>query len=143
MKAIAFTDGRGNAGNTGSCSTVIKYQNRSIEKAKRLKGEPTNNEAEYEGVRLACLTAIELGVTKLRIYSDSRLIVNQLNGTWNTTDKRMESLRDSIWKLANTFESISIEWIPRKENKHADSLCREVIKNPFPLDKRKNQYYKF
>lgn len=130
MKAIAYCDGRGNAG-TGACATVIHYFDtpkwHEEEFSKRL-GSVTNNIAEYEAVILAIEKALEAGVTDLTINSDSQLIVNQTLGKYVVKFPHLKELRDKIWELGNSFEKITIQWVPREQTKRPDKLCRDIDK---------------
>ena len=84
---------------------IVKYR----------KGKPTNNELEY----LALLYALEYVGSKfpdkyVRIYSDSRLIVNQINGKWRVTTETLRPLYIKCKPMMN--EKIKLVWISRKFN---------------------------
>lgn len=76
----------------------------------------TNNEAEY----LAVLLAVKLGATV--VYSDSGLVVNQLNGTFKIREPRLLYLWGEVMKAAGDgnlvakSERVKFIWIPRTEN---------------------------
>ena len=90
-------------------------------------GDKTNNEAEYHAL-LKALSIIEskwlvpnkgrLSQTTgpLRIYSDSKLMVNQVNGEYEVKDAKLLELWKEVSNLRQRIGSISIEWIPREEN---------------------------
>lgn len=48
-----------------------------------------NNEAEYEAVLVGLREALDLGVTNIKIYSDSRLVVSQVEGSFEAKDPQM------------------------------------------------------
>ena len=78
-------------------------------------GEPTNNELEY----LALLYALDYinnrhKKDKVTIYSDSKLIVNQINGEWRITTERLQPLYDKCIKRMT--DKIKIKWIGRDSN---------------------------
>lgn len=132
-RASAWTDGGGQVGYDASCACVIETSDgRVFKMAKRLPAGSTNNIAEYQGVILAIEYAMELGVRRLDIHSDSRLIVEQIRGFYKTRNPHLKSLLETVHDLAENFDSISIKWIPRAENRKADKLCREVLKVPAP-----------
>lgn len=88
----------------------------------------THNIAEYQGVLLAIEYAMELGVRRLDILSDSKLIVNQIRGSWKTREPHLKLLREeAVRSLKENFDSYSIEWVRRTENKEADKLCGECL----------------
>ena len=78
-------------------------------------GEPTNNELEY----LAVLYALDYINNRhkkdnITIYSDSKLIVNQINGEWRITTERLQPLYDKCIKRMTN--KIKIKWIGRDSN---------------------------
>jgi len=82
-------------------------------------GSPkTNNEAEYAAIVYA-ITAFE---GNLEIYSDSRLVVSQLNHRYHIREDRLRELAIRIWNICIN-RKVSFNWIPRKEN-----LAGKVLK---------------
>jgi len=84
----------------------------------------TNNENEYKAVLFAVtyLTYKTLPLQCLTeehvIYSDSQLVVNQLNCKYNINEDRLRRLAEEIWYLIEYFSlKVRFEWIPREENK--------------------------
>ena len=57
------------------------------------------------------------------MFSDSRLVVGQVNGELEARDKRMQGYLDQIKRLQSRFDSFSLLHIPRSGNTHADSLA--------------------
>jgi len=88
---IVFNDGR-----------IIKRE---------LEEERTNNEMEY----MALLKALELCEEESIIYSDSRLVVEQVAGRWKI---RKEHLLRYALKARNLIREkrVELKWIPREEN---------------------------
>jgi ribonuclease HI len=128
IRGVAFCDGRGNAG-TGACSAILKVGENEYEHAVKL-GEVTNNIAEYKGVILAIEMALHHEVTHLQIYSDSQLIVYQLQGKYKMKNEALRPLRDEAREKALQFDEVEINWIPREQNSRADALCRRIDKYP-------------
>jgi ribonuclease HI len=131
VKAKAYCDGRGNAG-TGACAAVIFLENGRVEEYAVRLTPLTNNEAEYKGVILAIEKAIELGVTDLTIFSDSQLVVRQLNGIYKTENVSLAHLMAEAIRLAHQLGKIAIEWVPRTKTKRPDYLCRKIDRTPSP-----------
>lgn len=88
----------------------------------------TNNVAEYEGLILALLLAAEHGVTDLEVFSDSQLIVNQVQEKWDLKNEGLLPLRDRAWEAGMAFSSLKINWVKRDLNKRADALCTACLK---------------
>src|SRR4029079_6188307 len=99
VKAEAFTDGGGNTGTQGSCACVLYLEDGRRRESYRRLGEVSNNIAEYQGVLLAMDYADGFGVTELVINSDSKLIVNQLQGRYKVNHSHLRELRDACWNF--------------------------------------------
>jgi len=75
----------------------------------------TNNELEYYAV-LYALGHIrdKYKQEEVIIYSDSQLIVNQINGEWRVTTKCLIDLHNKCLRMLTN--KIKIMWVPRKFN---------------------------
>jgi ribonuclease HI len=96
--------------------------------------EGTNNENEYRAVLFA-ITYLAFEEISLRhvgeehvIYSDSQLVVNQLNHEYNINEDRLRNLAQEIWHLIQYFNmKVRFEWIPREENKAGKVLGDKLL----------------
>jgi ribonuclease HI len=90
-------------------------------------GDKTNNEAEYQALlRALALIAekraekttgrVPTSVNEMLIRSDSKLVVNQVNGKWQVEDPKLIDLRSKAADLIRRLGSVRIEWVPREEN---------------------------
>ncbi|GLT99691.1 hypothetical protein SLE2022_171140 [Rubroshorea leprosula] len=86
--------------------------------------EATNNMAEYEALLLGLRLATELKVRSLQAYSDSQLVVNQVNSTCEVTDPTLAKYLAMVSKLKCQFERFQLTKVPRTENEHANSLLK-------------------
>ena len=123
-----YIDGasRGNPGRSGA-GVLIKDRNGNIYKIKRNLGILTNNQAEYEALITALQSAKELKRNHIKIYTDSSLLANQINGNWRVRDSKIQVLYKKARELIEEFEQIEIEYIPRELNREADRLANEAI----------------
>ena len=64
-----------------------------------------------------------MGGKSVTMFSDSRLVVGQVNGELEAMDERMQGYLAQIRHLQLKFESFSLQHIPRSGNTHADSLA--------------------
>lgn len=126
--ALAFIDGSGNSARIQACACAIYIGDLCYTCTKILPGHTTNNVGEYNGLLLAVRFAKLLGVMRLDVRSDSRLIVEQTLGFFDVRNPKLRTYRDQIWELAQSFDQVTIRWIPREENMKADGLCRQAIK---------------
>ncbi len=125
-----FTDGasKGNPGEAGAGWVLIDpTQGRSIRRS-RFLGTTTNNEAEYRALLLGLQEAASLKVPRLRIFMDSELLVRQLNGSYRVRNPRLAVLFRAVQELLKGFSDYVIMHIPREENREADRLANEAIK---------------
>ena len=87
-------------------------------------GPATVNEAEYSGVILGLYNCHVMGADEVEAFSDSRLIVCQINGDYKLKAKNLLPYRQEVVRMANEIGKVTFIWIPREKNKHADSLTR-------------------
>jgi ribonuclease HI len=123
-----YIDGasRGNPGRSGA-GILIKEANGRTHRIKKKLGILTNNQAEYEALIDALNSAKKLKKTHLKIYSDSLLLVNQINGSWRVRDSDLIVLFKKARGLLKEFKQVEINHIPRELNKEADLLANAAI----------------
>jgi ribonuclease HI len=127
-KIIIYTDGgaRGNPGPSAIGAVV------GDERYAEYIGEATNNVAEYKAVILALTKAKEqlgarAGDSSLEVYSDSELLVNQMNGSYRVKEETLKVLFGVVSRLRTEFRDVSFTHIPREKNAVADALVNEVL----------------
>ena len=125
-----FFDGasKGNPGPSG-IGIVIRKNNNLIAKQAQKLIDGTNNVAEYRALLLGLKHAHDLGIEKLAVYGDSKLVINQMKREWKVKAPHLLKLRSEALKLANKFDSISYTWIGRESNKEADKLANIAIED--------------
>ena len=57
------------------------------------------------------------------MFSDSRLVVGQVQGELEARDLRMQEYLNQVRHLQFGFKSFNLSQIPRSRNTHADSLA--------------------
>ncbi|XP_075655208.1 uncharacterized protein LOC142625434 [Castanea sativa] len=67
--------------------------------------------------------AIEIGISQLEIFGDSKLIINQILEQYDVKKEDLVPYCKYAKKLLTNFEAITLEHIPRKENRQADALA--------------------
>ena len=68
-----------------------------------------------------------LGKKKIRVQSDSQLLVRQLNGQYRVKDEKLKHLFDRARNLLREFDQIRVVHVPRESNKLADRLANQGI----------------
>ncbi|HEY2786406.1 MAG TPA: ribonuclease HI family protein [Fimbriiglobus sp.] len=127
-EATVHIDGaaRGNPG-PAACAFVLDRPGEPVvERAERL-GTATNNVAEYTALLAALDAAAELGVKSLRVFSDSELLVKQMNGEYRVKNPDLQSLYAEAQTLVRRFDAVTLTHVRREQNKRADELCNEVL----------------
>ncbi len=137
MELSIFTDGGAlNNPGEGAIGVVFFYKGKPIYKISHTIGYSTNNRAEYTAVIVA-LQILKLLLQKnvvkkdlkVKLFSDSRLMVNQLNGNFKIKDKNIKRLVKMIKEIEQElpFRVIYVN-IPREKNRVADSLVKKAFK---------------
>ncbi|GKC50067.1 reverse transcriptase domain-containing protein [Tanacetum coccineum] len=92
--------------------------------ALRFRFDATNNEAEYEALIAGLRITEQMGIKNLHANVDSRLVVNQVNGTYVAKEADMIRYLEKVKTLTSSFKAFSIRQVPRSENKKADALSK-------------------
>ena len=124
-----FTDGgsRGNPGPAAFGYHLISPDGRSFT-GHGLLGIQTNNVAEYQGIIHGLQGALDIGVEKLEVYSDSEVAVKQLNGEYKVKEIGLKPLFSKAKELAAKFPGgVRFSHIRREENKKADELVNQAL----------------
>ncbi|RVW74067.1 Transposon Tf2-11 polyprotein [Vitis vinifera] len=95
-----------------------------LEQAIRLGFSASNNEAEYEAILSGLDLALALSVSKLRIYSDSQLVVRHVQKEYEAKDSRMARYLAKVRSTLQQFTEWTIEKIKRADNGRADAWPR-------------------
>ncbi|XP_062155173.1 uncharacterized protein LOC133863227 [Alnus glutinosa] len=121
---IVYVD-RSSAG--GRCRARITFRGPNREEfryALKFGFAATNNKAEYEAVLSAMKIAREMGIMNLEIRSDSRVVVEQVNGSYAAQEARMSQYLDKVRQFYLYFDKVVLTKVPREENGLADALSR-------------------
>lgn len=82
-----------------------------------------NNEAELRAVMTA-LRRLPPECRHVMVYSDNSILVDQLRQTEVKPLARLAVLFDEARSVLTTFETVTLQWIPRHRNSEADALAR-------------------
>ncbi|XP_075654916.1 uncharacterized protein LOC142625094 [Castanea sativa] len=83
----------------------------------------TNNEAKYEALLVGMSMLNKLGGEVIKVHSDSRLVVGQVNGKFETRDEHMQGYLAKVRQAQTRFKSFAQKQISKGHNSHADSLA--------------------
>ena len=124
-----YIDGasRGNPGPAGIGVLFVRPDGAVVERLHRGIGEATNNVAEYSALLAALERAAALGFTDLEVYSDSELLVRQLQGRYQVKHPVLRPLYAAARKRIASFSHFAIHHVPRELNAEADALANTGI----------------
>ncbi len=131
MKAKAFIDGSslGNPGEAGYGVVLMDEEGRPLKIVGEYIGHATNNTAEYRGL-IGCLQlARDAGIHSMTVYSDSQLLVRQMQGIYRIKQPHLRVMFEEIRKILDqTSIQLEMVHIPREKNEQADSLARRAVR---------------
>ena len=118
-----YVDGAANQIGSRVGLVLVSPKQITIEKTLRLSFSAKNNEAKYEVLLEGMFMVQRMKGKAVKIFSDSRLVVDQVKGELEARDERMQGYLSQIRHLQSGFESFSLLHVPRSGNIHADSLA--------------------
>jgi ribonuclease HI len=120
----AYTDGRAepNPG-LGTYGYVIYKDGRRIHSEHGVAGRGvTNNYAEYFCLVKALERLSAHRSEEVTVFSDSTLLVNQMEGRWRFKKGTYGEKYLEAKELAAGFSKLRFRWVPREKNSEADEL---------------------
>jgi ribonuclease H / adenosylcobalamin/alpha-ribazole phosphatase len=129
-RVVVEADGgaRGNPGPAGYGAVVRDADDRSVlAERSEFIGIATNNVAEYRGLIAGLRAAAEIGAVEVAVRLDSKLIVEQMKGAWQIKNSALRLLAREAVELRGRFTTVTFEWIPREQNRHADRLANQAM----------------
>uniref|UniRef100_A0A1S4CBB8 RNase H type-1 domain-containing protein n=1 Tax=Nicotiana tabacum TaxID=4097 RepID=A0A1S4CBB8_TOBAC len=120
---VLCTDGASNASGSGLGLVLEVPTGEVIHQSVRCP-KMTNNEAEYEAVIAGLKLALKYGARRVILRCDSQLFVNQVTGTFQIKDQRLQKYQTKIHKLLPEFDECRFNQIPRAQNIEADGIAK-------------------
>ncbi|MGH7488460.1 MAG: ribonuclease HI family protein, partial [bacterium] len=93
----------------------------------RFIGIRTNNEAEYQALIDGLKAVAEWKPDRLEIYLDSKLVVEQVNGTYRVKKAELQPLYTEVKHLLGGFGEVEVKHVERENNKGADKLANMAL----------------
>jgi ribonuclease HI len=125
---ILYFDGcsKGNPGPAGS-GALIRNNGENIWSGCEYIGTTTNNVAEYKGLILGLKQLKVLNINKVIVKGDSMLVINHMTGKYKVNAPHLITLYNEAKELIKDIE-VTFLYIPRLQNKEADQLANEGLK---------------
>ena len=124
-----FTDGgsRGNPGPSAAGFIIIDGDQQVIAQGGEYLGITNNNQAEYQGVRLALEKAIELKLRRVDFKIDSMLVVYQMKGVYKIKNRDLWPIHERVLELMTQFDKVTFTHIRREFNQLADGIVNKTL----------------
>ena len=90
-------------------------------------GRETNNVAEYHALITALDYASANKISRLRVLSDSELLVRQMQGRYKVKSADLRPLYERAVAMSRSLDYFAVEHIPREKNREADKLANEAL----------------
>ena len=125
----AYCDGgaRGNPGPAGYGAVVQDPNGAKLAELSEFLGIQTNNFAEYSGLLAVLDYALKHGHRRLRVVSDSELMVRQIQGRYQVKSPGLKPLYEQAKKRIAQLDRFEITHALRHKNKDADRLANDAM----------------
>jgi ribonuclease HI len=125
----AHCDGgsRGNPGPAGFGAVIEDPRGHVVARLSEFLGKQTNNFAEYSGLLAVLKWAANGGARRLRVVSDSELMVKQMKGQYKVSNPGLRPLWEEARRLARTLDAFDITHTLRAGNAEADRLANDAM----------------
>ncbi|HIB04553.1 MAG TPA: ribonuclease HI family protein [Candidatus Marinimicrobia bacterium] len=125
LSAVLYVDGAADLhSKTAGIGGVVYINQDEVFSFSEPLFEKTNNEAEYLALLKGVQVTLELKISKIDIYSDSELIVKQINGDYKIKNDRMKVLHSRVISELKRLNHWTITHIMREKNIRADELSK-------------------
>nr|GEV54910.1 reverse transcriptase domain-containing protein [Tanacetum cinerariifolium] len=131
-----FTDGSSCMDGSGAGLILTSPHGAEFTYALRFQFTTSNNEAEYEALVAGLQIAARMGVKNVQVSVDSKLVANQVLGTYAAKEDYMIKYLEIVKGLVSGFTTFSISQVPRSKNKKADALSKIASTNFAHLSKQ-------
>jgi RNase H len=150
LELHAYADGgsRGNPGPAAYGWCLVTPEGDLRQEGWGTLGVCTNNEAEYAAACEAAEAAKRAGVTALVLHMDSRLVIEQLTRAlglgpgWDTSAPHLVPYQERFARAVAGLlpllagppwvsPRLSLVWIPREHNRHADGLVDRALSDRY------------
>ncbi len=137
-KIVAYIDGgsRGNPGPAAAGFIISNPAGNQIEAKAFFLGRTTNNVAEYTALIKALEATKKINTEQLMIFSDSELLVRQINGRYKVKSEQIKPLYQQAISLLEKFDNWKLQHVTRDKNKEADRLVNQALNLGHDIESR-------
>lgn len=127
VKVYADGGSRGNPGPSSSGFVVMDMDDTVLVENGQYLGITTNNQAEYNALKLGLEEALAQGARTVHVYMDSLLVINQMKGVFKVRNRDLWPVHEAIKQLCTRFEKVTFTHVPRELNKLADAVVNNIL----------------
>ena len=131
-EVLIFCDG-GSRGNPGPSAIGAVVFDPSTDPPRRLAevseyiGVTTNNVAEYKALIAGLEAAAPFRARRVLVRADSKLVIEQVKGTWKVKQPHLQPLRAEVCALLAGYAEVDLRHVPRAQNTAADALVNAAL----------------
>lgn len=118
---------RGNPGEAGFGVHVTAPDGSEVAALYGYLGPGTNNIAEYQALIHGLRYARGRGARRVKVFSDSELVVRQISGAYRVKHPSMVPLHREALGLMRQFDEVTVSHVRREQNKDADRLANRAL----------------
>jgi len=118
---------RGNPGDAGFGVHVADADGHVVAELYGFLGRATNNVAEYQGLLHALQWAVARGEKRVYLFSDSELLVRQIEGRYRVKNADLRPLYEKARILMTRLAEVKLTHVPREQNREADALANRAL----------------
>ncbi|XP_019182110.1 PREDICTED: uncharacterized protein LOC109177249 [Ipomoea nil] len=118
-----YFDGASHREGAGAGVVFVTPEGEVLPYSFTLTEQCSNNVAEYQALILGLEIAADMKQLRINIYGDSKLIINQVLGLYEVKKAELVPYNNYAKILMQWLGDVTIEHVPRKENKQADALA--------------------
>ncbi|XP_070039878.1 uncharacterized protein [Nicotiana tomentosiformis] len=118
-----YFDGASHRGGAGAGIVFVTSEGEVLPYSFTLMQLCSNNVAEYQALLLGLEMVVEMKRLQLQIFGDSQLVVNLVLGSYEVKKPELRPYHDYAKNLMGWVGDVTIQHVPRKENKKADALA--------------------
>ena len=130
-KLVIYSDGasRGNPGPAGIGIVICDARGEVVKEYEEFIGTATNNVAEYRALLKGLELASNFPISELECFSDSELMIKQLNGDYAVKNPRLHELFFQVREKERHFGRVSYVHVSREKAciTRADKLANRAI----------------
>jgi ribonuclease HI len=118
---------RGNPGEAGFGIHVTAPDGSEVASLFGYLGKATNNVAEYQALLHGLRFALARGASAVEVFSDSELLVRQIEGRYRVKHPGLQPLHREARSLLARFAKTRLAHVPREKNREADALANRAV----------------